>query len=214
MPTAHIYPFSRLVHASPRSWEQLLASLEEGKSFAFSYYLPMREAVVEFCAARGRGRDAIVQKMLARARAVGGARGQRVAKDNADAFNNFEAVFYPKIARYRRHFLRQKQAGCEFEGLTLEGAPHFEVTDHQGRKRHVFLHAADWSRKDLLAYLELLGIIVEECYGGDSSSMFVLDLKRGREVRWHPSPRIRKRCGDAAKLYGRLIRAVENPEDE
>lgn len=214
MPSAHIFPLSRLVYSSPVSWERQLESIEEGKPFAFSYYLPMREAVVAYCAARGQGREQIVQNMIARARAAGGVRGPKVARANLEAFNTFEAVFLPQVARYRRNFLRGKHHSSEFEGLTIEGAPHFEVTDRRGKKRNVFLHAASWSSKELLAYLELLGIIVEEHYGGDSSSIWVLDLKHGREIKWRSSSRVRNRCRAAAKLYARIIGSMESPEED
>lgn len=212
MPTAHIYTFSRLVHAYPGNWEKLLASMEAEKRIAFSYYLPMREAVVLFCAKRGKDRDAIFRQMVARARQLGGVRGPKVARDNAEAFASFEAAFYPKISKFRRDLLREKRTGCEFEGLTLEGGPHFEALDQKGRKRHVYLHASNWSRDDLAAYLELLGIVIEDSYGGDSSSLWVFDLKNGKEIKWQSSSRVRNRCTGAAKLYTRLVKAMENPE--
>jgi len=187
--------------------------MDEGKQFAFSYYLPMREAVVRFCKGHGQNRDAIVRE-IARARDAGGVRGDRIARDNSEAFGVFVDNFYPKVSRLRRDLLRQQRTGCQLEGLTLEGGPHLEVTDVEGQKRHVFLHAANWSKKDLDAYLELLGVIIEACYGGDRSSLWALDLKKGKEIKWRSSPRVRKRCRDAAKLYVRLICTVENPEEE
>lgn len=214
MPTAHIYTFSRLVHALPGNWENLLASMEADKIHAFSYYLPMREAVVMLCAKQGKGREQIYRDMVSRARTMGGVRGQRMASANAAAFNTFEDVFYPKISKFRRNLLRDKRPEFEFEGLTLEGGPHFEVVDKHGKKRHVFLHAAKWSSDDLAAYLELLGIVIEGCYGGDSSSMWVLDLRNGKEIKWKPKARVRNRCKGAAKLYARLVRAMESPGEE
>lgn len=211
MTRAHIYPLSRLVHAPARDWERLLSSIEEGKEFAFSYYLPMREAVVKYCASRGQHRGNIVAEMLARARAAGGARGASVARGNLGAFECFQEAFYPRIARFRRDFLRGRRPRCQFEGLALEGAPHLEVIDDNGRKRHIFLHAAEWSRDDLLAYLELLGIVIEQRYGGDPKSLWVQDLRSGEDIGWRPSARLRKRCQDAAKLYTRLTNAMGNP---
>jgi hypothetical protein len=76
----------------------------------------------------------------------------------------------------------------------------------------VFLHAANWSKKDLNAYLELLGIIVEASYGGDNQSLWILDLKNGKEVKWRPSVQVRNRCKGAARLYARIIRTMEDPE--
>lgn len=211
MPVAHIYTFSRLVHAYPGDWEQLLASMEQGKQFAFGYYLPMREAVAKFCARRGHGREAIAEEMVARAQIMGGVRGDKIAHDNDDAFNAFADVFYPKIAKFRRNLLREQRTGCKFEGLTLEGAPHLEVIDQSGKKRHIFLHAANWEKEDLDAYLELLGIVIQARYGGDSSSLWALDLRHGKEIKWQSKARIRKRCANAAKLYLRFVRAVEDP---
>jgi hypothetical protein len=213
MPTAHIYTFSRLVHAYPGNWEKLLASMESEKQIAYGYYLPMREAVVLFCARRGKDRDLIFRQMVSRARNMGGMRGPKMAEDNAEAFIGFETAFYPKIAKFRRDLLREQRTGCEFEGLTLEGGPHFEAVDQRGKKRHVFLHASKWSHDDLAAYLELLGIVIEHEYGGDSSSLWVFDLKSGKEIKWRSSSRVRNRCVGAARLYARLIRAMENPED-
>lgn len=143
---------------------------------------------------------------------MGGVRGNKIAQDNDDAFSTFADVFYPKIAKFRRNLLREQRTGCELEGLTLEGAPHLEVVDQAGKKRHIFLHAANWRKEDLDAYLELLGIVIEARYGGDSSSLWALDLRRGKEIKWRPSVRVRKRCANAAKLYVRLRRALEDPE--
>ncbi len=136
-----------------------------------------------------------------------------MATDNADAFHMFEAAFYQKISKFRRDLLREQRTGCEFEGLVLEGGPHFEVIDQKGNKRHVFLHAANWSGKDLAAYLELLGIVIEDAYGGDSSSLWVFNLRTGKEIKWRSSSRVRNRCEGAAKLYARLVKAMENPDD-
>jgi hypothetical protein len=213
MPTAHIYTFSRLVHAYPGNWEKLLVSMESEKQIAYGYYLPMREAIVLFCAKRGKDRDVIYEDMVSRARRMGGVRGPKVARDNANAFINFEAAFYPKIAKFRRDLLREQNTGCAFEGLTLDGGPHFEAVDQKGRKRHVFLYAANWSHDNLAAYLELLGIIVEESYGGDSSSLWVFNLKNGREIKWRSSSRVRNRCQGAARLYTRLVKAMQNPDE-
>ena len=162
MPDAHIYPLSRLVHAGPRAWQRLLTEIEEGSSYAFSYYLPMREAVVQFCASRGQGREQIVREMTARARVNAGfGRGNRL-RDNTNAFETFEEVFYPATRRFRRSLLHERQDGCDFEGVTLLGAPHFEVDDSACRRRYAFLHAARWPADDLAAYLELLAIVVGE----------------------------------------------------
>src|SRR5690348_5329631 len=149
MPAAHIYPLSRLVHAGPRAWQRLLTEIEEGSSYAFSYYLPMREAVAQLCASRGRDRNAIVQEMMARAQENRGLRWANRLRDNTNAFDIFETEFFPRIARFRRSYLRDRQEGYDFEGLTLYGAPHLAVTDTDGRTRHVFLHAARWSPDDL-----------------------------------------------------------------
>jgi hypothetical protein len=212
MPTAHIYPLSRLVHAGPGAWQRELADIEAGSTFAFSYYLPMREAVVRFCESRGRNRDAIMQDMTARARENAGPRWANRLRDNTDAFNCFETEFFPRVGRFRRSYLRAKQEGCGFEGLMLHGAPHLAVTDTDGRTRHVFLHAARWSADDLAAYLELLGIIIEEDYGGDARSLWVMDLRAGEDVRWRSSSRMRRRCIDTARLYVRLVNAMGNED--
>lgn len=90
------------------------------------------------------------------------------------------------------------------------GAPHMEVIDRDGEDRYVFLHPSEWSQDDLKAYLELLSIVVEHCYGADSSKIWALDLRNGVEIKWRSSSRIRRRCESAAKLYGRLIRLLED----
>jgi len=208
MPSAHIYPLSRLVHAGPRAWQRMLEEIEEGSSYAFSYYLPMREAVVQFCSSRGHGRDQIVREMTTRARTSARlGRGDRL-RDNTNAFETFEVVFYPKIRRFRRSLLHEKQDGYDFEGLTLLGAPHFEADDSAGRRRYAFLHAAKWSDDDLAAYLELLSIVVEEGYGADSRNLWIMDLRKGEDIRWRSSARMRRRCRDTAMLYAKLVNAI------
>lgn len=210
MPSVHIYRLSKLVHAQPRSWVQLLTTIEEGKRYAFRHYLPMREAVARICASRGAGRDEIVAEMTARARLMPGARPAAIAKDNLRAFETFEAAFLPKIARLRRSLLREKQHQCDFEGVNLQGAPHLEVMDGTGNRRYVFLHAAKWPKQDLTAYLELLNLVVAKAYGGKPDNLWVMDLRAGREVKWRPKPRELKRCKDAARLYAKLVSAIGN----
>lgn len=209
-PLVHIYPLSRLVHAPATRWEGLLKSIEEGKVRAFSYYLPLREAVVLFCAKNGKGRDPIVDDMVSRARQMGGARGARIAKDNEEAFQAFESSFYPRIRKYKRAFLRASQLECSFEGLTITGAPHFEVVDEDGNDRFVFLHSANWTRDESNAYLELLSIIVQQCLRKPPASIWCMNLSTGKDEKWRSSSRVRSRCVNAARLYGRLISAMQS----
>lgn len=209
MLTVRVYPLSRLVHAMAGSWRNLLAEIEEGKVYASRYYMPVREAAVRLCASRNRERDRerIAAQMVAQARAAGGLHNAQMVRANETAYEVFANRFLPQIEGYRRSFLNQKRKGCEFAGLMIEGAPHFEV-DRNGRNRHVFLYTSDWRRNDLLAYLELLGVIVEAHYGGDSASLWVMNLRNGKEVKWHSSARIRKRCQDAARLYEQFLSAM------
>jgi hypothetical protein len=79
MPKVHIYRLSRLVHAPAARWEHLLFSIEEGKTHAYRYYLPMREAVVRFCEGGGQRRDSIVSQIVEAAHRVGGTRGPSLA---------------------------------------------------------------------------------------------------------------------------------------
>jgi|SRR5690348_5282608 len=209
-PVVHVYPLSRLVHAPASRWESLLKSIEEGKTRAFRYYLPLREAVVLFCSKGGKDRDQIVSGMVARARSAGGSRGAKVAKDNDDAFRVFESSFYPRIKAYKGDFLRESQTGHPFEGVTLVGSPHFEVLDQGGADRYVFLYPAGWERDEINAYLELLSIIVQKRFGKPPESLWCMNLRTGRDEKWKSSARVRKRCENAARLYARLINAMES----
>jgi hypothetical protein len=204
----HIYPLSRLVNAQPVGWENLLNSIEEGKEFAFSWYQPLREAVVSYCQARGVGREAIVRIMRTRALAVWSSRGAKVAKANEDAFDMFESRFYPRIKRFQRSFLRDAQTEVPFEGLLLTGAPHFQVVDENNNERFVFLLASKWTTKDLKAYLELLSVIIERRFRKLPKSIWCMDLRTGKDFDWRgSSKRMRTKCAKAARLYKRLGQA-------
>lgn len=186
----------------------MLSSLEEGKDFANRYYLPLREAVVDFCGQRGQGRDAIVRTMGRRALALGGSRAQRIARDNIAAFEVFETMFYPRISKFYRSLLRDHQQGVGFEGIVLTGTPHLVVRDQNDRKRYVFLHPANWKGDELKAYLELLSIIVEQRFQAGAESIWCMNLRSGGDIRWRSSSRTRQRCAKAARLYARLVRAM------
>jgi hypothetical protein len=213
MPNAHIYALSRLVHAGPVAWQRLLTEIEDGSSYASRYYLPMREVVVRFCASHGRDADGVVREMRTQIRDGGGARWANRLRDNVRAFESFRTDFFPRITRFRRSLLHERKDACGFEGVDLNGAPHLEVVDHEGRTRHVFLYAAKWSDKDLAAYLELLGIIVEEDFGGDTTSLWVMDLRGGKDVRWRSSARMRRRCVETARLYARFVNAMGDGQE-
>ena len=206
--TVHVYPLSRLVHAPAGKWERLIADIEAGKEKAFAYYLPMREAVVLFCAKKGKDRAQIVKEMVLRARRMGGARGDKVAQDNEAAFSVFADVFHTRIKRYKQDLLRE-QGECEFEGVQLTGAPHFEVIDMEDRQRFVFLHPSNWSSEELRAYLELLAVIVEKRFGGTGRNLWCMDLRTGKEIKYKLSTRMRARCCDAARHYGRMITVMQ-----
>ena len=204
----HIYPLSRLVNAPAASWEKLIKLIEDGKEKAFGYYLPMREAVVLYCAKDGNGFDAILAEMLNRARAMGGSRGQQIADDNEVAFRTFVENFYPKIGKYKRDLLRDAQNGIAYEGITLLGAPHFVAQDKAGRTRYVFLYAANWSPQQLKTYLQLLIHIVDKKYSGAADQIWCMDLKRRKTITFSGSTRLSARCVDAAKHYARLARIM------
>ncbi|MBZ5513718.1 MAG: hypothetical protein LAN62_02520 [Acidobacteriia bacterium] len=206
----HIYPLSRLVHAQPVGWEDLLNSIEEGKEYAFGWYQPLREAVVSYCQAKGAGRDTIVRIMRSRALSMWGSRGPEVAKANEDAFDKFETLFYPRIRRFQRNLLRDAQKSVNFEGLQLTGAPHFQVIDENDKERYVFLLAAKWKTKDLKAYLELLSIIVQQRFRKPSQTIWCMDLRTGKDFKWSgSSKRMRAKCAKAARLYRRFERTAE-----
>lgn len=207
-PRVHIYPMSRLVHAPATDWMNKIRSIEEGKEHAYSYYLPMREAIVAFCQKKGRDRPAVVQTMLSRAAHGAGHRRVATMGDNEAAFGVFEANFYPRIRKFQRSFLKEKQAGVEFEGVTLIGGPHFLATDRDNRERYVFLHAAMWDPESLKTYLELLSIVVEARFRASGESVWCMNLRTGRDEKWRPHARIRNRCSKAAQLYARLVKAM------
>jgi hypothetical protein len=186
----------------------MLRSLEEGKDYANRYYLPMRQAIVDFCVQKGSGSAAIVQTLRRRSLALGGARGPRIVRDNENAFDVFVSEFYPRIKRFRRSLLAEKQRRCSFEGVLLVGTPHLIVTDLDDRDRYVFLHTSAWNDLDLKAYLELLSLILGQRLGGGPEALWCMNLRTGVDVKWKPSPRIRAKRAKAARLYAQLVNAM------
>ncbi len=203
----HIYTLSRLVHAPAGAWERKIEEIEQGREKAYAYYQPVREAVIAYCAAKGKGRDKIVSRMLAEARSRPHGRGQNPERDNLAAFETFEVKCYPKIGSFVRSLLRMPQgAGVRFGDIFLQGAPHLHVTDKEGQDRYVFLHPSNWTEDDLKAYLELLSVTVES-FGEPSSSIWHMNLRSGLVSKYRSSKRVRRRCVDAARHYARIFSA-------
>lgn len=211
--SVHIYPLSKLVHASAGSWETQLREIEEGKLHAYRYYLPLREAVVHYCKSHGKKLDQILQQLHSSATAVTAHRGANPLRDNRAAFDTFINSFYPRIGAFAQSFLREETIPvCAFEDLLLSGQPHFSVKDKSGETRFVYLHASKWDEDDLKSYLELLSIIVADRFSAPSTSIWCMDLRTGADYRWKSSPRIRTRCVNAARLFARLIEAMQRGE--
>jgi hypothetical protein len=206
-PGVHIYTLSQLVHAPAGSWERKIEEIEKGRVRAYAYYQPMREAVMSYCASRGKERDRIVTRMLAEARDRPRTRGQHPERDNLTAFEMFEARCYPKIAKFVRSLLREPQPGVHFEGVTLRGMPHFEVTNMQGETLYVFLQASDWREDQVKSYLELLAVIIERVFGKCASNVWHMNLRTGKVAKHRSSKRVRRRCAEAARHYERVFRA-------
>jgi hypothetical protein len=205
-PVVHIYTLSRLVHAPAGGWERRIEELEEGRDKAYAYYQPMREAVIAFCAAEGKGREKIVSRMLAEARSRPHGRGQNPERDNLRAFETFEDSCYSKIGSFVRSLLRSPHGlGVPLDGILLQGAPHFQVTDKEGETRYVFLHASNWTEENLKAYLELLSFVVETTFGAPATSIWHMNLRSGRVSKYRSSKRVRQRCVDAARLYAHVF---------
>jgi hypothetical protein len=204
-PGVHIYTLSKLVHAPAGAWERMIEEIERGRKRAYAYYLPMREAVVAYCAASGNGRDRIVAKMLAEARRQPRARGQDPEADNLGAFEVFETSCYPKIARFVRGLLRNPQPGVPFEGVFLFGNPHLEVRNRDGELRYIFLQASSWKEEHVRAYLELLAVIVEKTFAKPADNIWHVNLRTGRVAKYRSSKRVRSHCADAARHYGRIF---------
>ena len=208
----HIYPLSRLVHASAGSWESQLRTIEEGKVHAYRYYLPLREAVVAYCRSRGKKLNPILHQLSVSASAVTANRGANPADDNRAAFDVFVGSFYRRIGQFAQSFLREDaKQGCAFEGVRLSGLPHFSATDVKGDMRYIYLHASKWGDDDLKAYLELLSVIVGDKFNAPPSAIWCMDLRSGKDYRWKSSPRMHTRCVNAARLYARLIEAMQSP---
>jgi hypothetical protein len=202
-----------LVHASAASWESQLRSIEEGKLHAYRYYLPLREAAVAYCRSHGKRRDQILNQLEVSASGVPAGRGANPIKDNRAAFDVFVDAFHPRITHFEKSFLREDAGhGCAFEGLRLSGVPHFSVKDPKGEMRYVYLHASKWAEDDLKAYLELLAIIIADKLDAPPKSIWCMDLRTGRDYKWKSSPRMRARCVHTARLYVRLIEAMQSAE--
>jgi hypothetical protein len=205
-PRVHIYTLSRLVHAPAAGWERKIEEIETGRVKAYSYYQPMREAVVRYCAKGGKERDRIVTQMLSQAHHQPRARGQNPEADNLKAFEVFESSCYPKITKFVRSLLKRPHGpGIPFEAVSLFGSPHLEVTDTNGEARFVFLQASDWKAEHVKAYLELLAVIVETSFGMPAESIWHMNLRSGRVARFRSSKRVRKNCVEAARHYGRIF---------
>lgn len=205
-PAVHIYTLSHLVNARVGSWERKIREIEEGRRRAYSYYQPMREAIVAYCASGGNRREQIVSSMLLDARQRPHGRGQNPERDNLAAFETFETACYPKIGQFVRDLLRRPNGtGAHFEGVRLSGGPHLQVKDRNGEDRYIFLRASIWSEDDLRAYLELLGVIVEETFGDVPESVWHMDLRAGLVAKHRGSKKIRRNCSDAARHYARVF---------
>lgn len=206
--TLHIYKLSRLVHASPSQWEKKLRELEDNKDRAYAYYQPAREAIVRLCV-HPKTKDRIVMALIARAKQVPHGKGSDPVRDNMKAFESFETIFLPKIQRFEEHYLRtENRQGVSFEGISLTGLPHFAAIDAKGTKRYVFLYPSAWNAKDLAAYLELLSFIIESKFNEDALSLWCMNLRTGKTINHKCSSRLRRRCGDAARLYLRLAKSL------
>jgi hypothetical protein len=208
MPSIHIYPLSRLVLAPAAKWEQLIKMIEDGKEKAFAYYLPMREGVALFCSRPGADVEAVAAEVVARARQMGGKRGQNMAKDNDAAFRQFVSIFYPQISKFERSLLREGQDGVDLEGINLAGTPHLEVRDANEKTRYVFLHAAKWPESELRVYLQLLAFIIEKKYAASAEQLWCMDLRTGKTVKFKSGLRLERQCRIAAKHYARFANAI------
>jgi hypothetical protein len=205
-PAVHIYTLSRLVHAPAAEWERKINAMESGRERAYAYYQPMREAIVRYCAESGKGREKIVERMLADARQLSCANGQNPAEDNLAAFETFESAFYPKLGKYIGNYLRSKQnGGTPFEGIRLGGLPHLKVQDDEGRERFVFLYPSNWRNDELKAYLELLSVVLEVNFGASGDHIWCMNLRTGKTHRYRPGIRERESCVRAAQHYARVF---------
>ena len=204
-PPIHIYTLSRLVYANAPQWERLIRQIEAGRQKAYSYYLPMREAVVRFCAGGGDNFEGILSDMKRRAGEMGGVRARKVVADNENAFVSFVENFYPKIAKFKRNLLRDQQSGVSLEGIALLGTPHLIAVDQKGDTRYVFLYAAKWKPDDLKSYLHLLTVIIEGKHGATADQLWCMDLRAGKTHKFKKSERLASRCADAARHYARVF---------
>jgi hypothetical protein len=125
----------------------------------------------------------------------------------------FVGDFYPKITHFEKSLLREDAGlGCSFEGVRLGGLPHFGAKDFRGEMRYVYRHASKWDEDDLKAYLELLSIIVADKFDAPATSIWSMDLRTGKDYKWRSSARMRARCVNAARLYARLIEAMQTAD--
>src|SRR6185312_12513381 len=154
------------------------------------YYQPAREAIVRLCLAP-KMKDKIVEALIAKARRVPHGKGSDPVRDNVKAFECFEQAFLPDIRSFREHYLRtESRGGVPFEGVSITGLPHFAATDNDGKERYAFLYPSAWTSKDLAAYLEILGFIIEKKFKKDASSIWCMNLRTGKSVVYKPSLRL------------------------
>lgn len=200
-PSAHIYTLSRLVLSPAAGWEKQIAAIEAGRKLASKYYLPLREAVVKFCAADGQGADEIIKELRRRAEQM---TNLVAAVNNESAFVSFTTQFYPKMGTFKKSHLQEVQDEVILEGLGLRGTPHFSVLDQKGETRYVFLYASKWKPTELSSYLHLLTTIIEGRYGATADQLWCMDLRAGETTKFKKGIRLSSQCAAAARHYVRL----------
>lgn len=199
----NIHAVSKLVRRPPSLWMSTLRSMERGREIMRSHYAPLREAIVAELERPGSGEERLhtaweqVPEPLTPSQAS-------VRRRSFAAFHTFLDVFRPRIARLLESYLGEdyQPEPVEFRGHKLEGRFHMAVETPRGETRYVYLHASEWSREQIDAFLELLAVIAEKRHGADRSAVWFFDLPTGELLT--PRKTFRKTRKDLEKVVSLL----------
>jgi len=199
----HIFVASRLCNQPAQRWESILRQLEEDRNIMRSVYAPLRMAVNKEL--RDGGGAPFLDRLLERMERTPNL--ESIKANSRQALQIFISAVKPHISGFVEDYMtgRTGNVAFSFHGATLEGAFHAKVELRKGGEKLVYVHPSTWGGAEEAAFIELLAIMAEECYGMTRKDIWFLDLKAGVIRRPHPTGvRLRQELAATVRHYLRL----------
>ncbi|MEI7577898.1 MAG: hypothetical protein WCK51_13470 [Armatimonadota bacterium] len=192
------------LHDKPAAqWERKIRELEEEKKYRVLEYLPIRKAIISELETPGSGKAVLVEELDGYNSGFSTDSMIKTMKDGFNLFMSKNRKVFTGI--YSENVRNSNPYRIRLGGGEVKVTLHAEVEHSRYGRKRLFIYSSQYSRPEVNALQELLGMVAEQRDNGTAEDVLWLDLRAGTVSKLKSRSSVRANLVDTVNLYNKLF---------